>query len=49
MQRVYLGLGANLNTPKKQLDDAVVALKNLPNSEFIMRASLWGHKINPIM
>lgn len=44
MQRVYLGLGANLNTPKKQLDDAVVALKNLPNSEFIACSHYYASK-----
>jgi len=44
MQLVYLGLGANLNTPKKQLDDAVVALKNLPNSEFIACSHYYASK-----
>ena len=44
MQRVYLGLGANLNTPKKQLDNAVVALKNLPNSEFIACSHYYASK-----
>ena len=44
MQRVYLGLGANLNSPKKQLDDAVVALKNLPNSEFIACSHYYASK-----
>ena len=44
MQRVYLGLGANLNAPKKQLDDAIIALKNLPNSEFIACSQYYASK-----
>ena len=44
MQRVYLGLGANLNAPKKQLDDAIIALKNLPNSEFIACSHYYASK-----
>jgi len=44
MQRVYLGLGANLNSPKKQLDNAVIALKNLPNSEFIACSHYYASK-----
>ena len=44
MQRVYLGLGANLNTPKKQLDDAIIALKNLPNSEFMACSQYYASK-----
>ena len=44
MQPVYLGLGANLNTPKKQLDNAIVALKNLPNSEFIKCSHYYASK-----
>ncbi|WP_076918377.1 2-amino-4-hydroxy-6-hydroxymethyldihydropteridine diphosphokinase [Pseudoalteromonas sp. SK18] len=44
MQRVYLGLGANLNNPKKQLDNAVIALKSLPNSEFIACSHYYASK-----
>ena len=44
MQRVYLGLGANLNSPKKQLDNAVIALKSLPNSEFIACSHYYASK-----
>ena len=44
MQRVYLGLGANLNRPKKQLDNAVIALKSLPNSEFIACSHYYASK-----
>jgi 2-amino-4-hydroxy-6-hydroxymethyldihydropteridine diphosphokinase len=34
----YIALGSNLNNPQQQLTDAIAALKQLPNSEFI-RAS----------
>lgn len=44
MQRVYLGLGANLNTPKKQLDNAIIALKSLPNSEFLACSHYYASK-----
>ncbi len=35
MHCVYLGLRANLNSPKKQLDNAIAALKKLPDCDFI--------------
>ncbi|MEI8644630.1 2-amino-4-hydroxy-6-hydroxymethyldihydropteridine diphosphokinase [Pseudoalteromonas sp. Hal040] len=35
MQTVYLGLGANLNAPRKQIHDAVAALKALKGVEFV--------------
>ncbi|WP_462180542.1 2-amino-4-hydroxy-6-hydroxymethyldihydropteridine diphosphokinase [Pseudoalteromonas gelatinilytica] len=35
MQTVYLGLGANLNAPRKQIHDAVAALKALKDVEFV--------------
>jgi 2-amino-4-hydroxy-6-hydroxymethyldihydropteridine diphosphokinase len=44
MLRVYLGLGANLNSPKKQLDNAVIALKSLPNSELIACSHYYASK-----
>ena len=44
MHRVYLGLGANLNSPKEQLDNAVIALKNLPNCEFINVSHYYASK-----
>lgn len=44
MQCVYLGLGANLNTPKKQLDNAIVALKALPNCEFVAVSHYYASK-----
>jgi len=44
MHCVYLGLGANLNSPKEQLDNAVIALKNLPNCEFINVSHYYASK-----
>ncbi|WP_372761257.1 2-amino-4-hydroxy-6-hydroxymethyldihydropteridine diphosphokinase [Pseudoalteromonas sp.] len=44
MYRVYLGLGANLNSPKAQLDNAVMALKKLPNCEFIAVSHYYASK-----
>jgi 2-amino-4-hydroxy-6-hydroxymethyldihydropteridine diphosphokinase len=44
MFHVYLGLGANLNAPKQQLDNAVIALKNLPNSAFICVSHYYASK-----
>lgn len=35
MHTVYLGLGANLNTPRKQIHAAVTALKALKDVEFV--------------
>ena len=35
MHTVYLGLGANLNTPRKQIHAAVAALKALKDVEFV--------------
>ncbi|WP_462177730.1 2-amino-4-hydroxy-6-hydroxymethyldihydropteridine diphosphokinase [Pseudoalteromonas gelatinilytica] len=35
MQTVYLGLGANLNAPRKQIHAAVAALKALKGVEFV--------------
>lgn len=44
MHCVYLGLGANLNSPKKQLDNAIVALKKLPDCEFISVSHYYASK-----
>ena len=44
MQCVYLGLGANLNSPKEQLDNAVCALKKLPHCEFISVSHYYASK-----
>ncbi|MEM5533363.1 2-amino-4-hydroxy-6-hydroxymethyldihydropteridine diphosphokinase [Pseudoalteromonas arctica] len=44
MHCVYLGLGANLNSPKEQLDNAVIALKSLPNCEFINVSHYYASK-----
>lgn len=44
MRCVYLGLGANLNHPKKQLDNAVKALKELPQCEFITVSHYYASK-----
>ncbi|MBN4057257.1 MULTISPECIES: 2-amino-4-hydroxy-6-hydroxymethyldihydropteridine diphosphokinase [Pseudoalteromonas] len=35
MQTVYLGLGANLNAPRKQIHAAVAAIKALKDVEFV--------------
>ena len=42
--RVYIGLGANLNQPVQQLQQAIEALQQLPDSELIAVSSLYGSK-----
>ena len=42
--RVYIGLGANLNQPVQQLQQAIKALQQLPDSELIAVSSLYGSK-----
>lgn len=44
MEIVYLGLGANLNAPREQLVNAVVALRQLPHSEFIAVSHHYASK-----
>ncbi|MEH6817814.1 MAG: 2-amino-4-hydroxy-6-hydroxymethyldihydropteridine diphosphokinase, partial [Pseudoalteromonas distincta] len=44
MHCVYLGLGANLNSPKEQLDNAIIALKKLPNCEFVNVSHYYASK-----
>nr|WP_247664670.1 2-amino-4-hydroxy-6-hydroxymethyldihydropteridine diphosphokinase [Pseudoalteromonas sp. MMG010] len=41
---VYLGLGANLNSPKLQLDNAIAALKQLPKCEFVKASHYYASK-----
>lgn len=40
--RVYLGLGANLAEPIQQLQQAIVALKQLPQSQWIGASRFYG-------
>lgn len=42
--RAYIGLGANLNQPVQQLQQAIRALQQLPSSELIAVSSLYGSK-----
>lgn len=44
METVFLGLGANLNAPQQQIHNAIAALKNLPNSEFVAVSSDYASK-----
>lgn len=44
MIRVYLGLGANLEAPLQQLQQAVSALTLLPNSQLAAVSSFYGSK-----
>lgn len=44
MIRVYLGLGANLDAPLQQLQHAVNALMQLPQSELAAVSSFYGSK-----
>ncbi|WP_024611523.1 2-amino-4-hydroxy-6-hydroxymethyldihydropteridine diphosphokinase [Pseudoalteromonas sp. TB64] len=44
MHCVYLGLGANLNSPKEQLDNAITALKKLPDCEFVSVSHYYASK-----
>jgi len=44
MDLVYLGLGANLNAPKQQLDNAVNALKKLTDCQFVEVSSYYASK-----
>ena len=42
--RCYIGLGANLTTPMAQLQQAVVALRQLPDSQLVAVSSFYGSK-----
>lgn len=40
----YIGLGANLNDPQQQLELALLALAQLPNSRLLRVSSMYGSK-----
>lgn len=42
MQRAYIGLGSNLQTPEQQLRDALKALEQLPGSRLHAVSSLYA-------
>ncbi|MGE8503767.1 MAG: 2-amino-4-hydroxy-6-hydroxymethyldihydropteridine diphosphokinase [Pseudomonas sp.] len=42
MERVYIGLGSNLETPSQQLQEALGALARLPHSQLAGRSSLYA-------
>lgn len=42
--RVYVGLGANLQQPVRQLQQAISALQQLPDTSFVVASSLYGSK-----
>lgn len=42
--RCYIGLGANLTAPMAQLQRAIVALKQLPDSQLVAVSSFYGSK-----
>lgn len=44
MIRCYIGLGANLEAPLQQLQQAVAALRQLPQSELVVVSSFYGSK-----
>tara|TARA_Y100000782_G_C10132663_1_gene243608 strand:- start:406 stop:885 length:480 start_codon:yes stop_codon:yes gene_type:complete len=41
---VYIGLGANLDQPQQQLEQALIELAQLPNSTLISHSSLYHSK-----
>mgnify|MGYP000415709754 CR=1 FL=1 len=44
MSLVYIGLGANLNSPKEQLEQALIELAQLPQSELMSQSSFYHSK-----
>lgn len=42
MERVYIGLGSNLDTPRQQLHSALEALARLPQSRLAGQSSLYA-------
>lgn len=38
---VYIGLGSNLNQPQEQLNKALVAITNLPDSQLVKQSSFY--------
>ena len=43
-RRVYIGLGSNLNKPRQQLHRAILQLKQLPDTHFIIASSFYQTK-----
>lgn len=41
MERVYIGLGSNLNDPAEQLQSAIEALQRIPQTRLAARSSLY--------
>jgi 2-amino-4-hydroxy-6-hydroxymethyldihydropteridine diphosphokinase len=41
---VYIGLGANLNQPQQQIEQAFIELAQLPNSALVAQSSLYHSK-----
>ena len=44
MQSVYIGLGSNLENPAEQLKNAVNALRELPDSNYVKDSGLFLSK-----
>ncbi|MBV7297872.1 2-amino-4-hydroxy-6-hydroxymethyldihydropteridine diphosphokinase [Enterovibrio paralichthyis] len=44
MNRVYIAIGSNLGDPIRKAQDAIAALKLLPNSRFVATSSLYTSK-----
>lgn len=44
MTRVFIGLGSNLEAPRRQVETALVALEQLPQSRLIGRSPLYRSK-----
>ncbi|CAH9053386.1 2-amino-4-hydroxy-6-hydroxymethyldihydropteridinepyrophosphokinase [Pseudoalteromonas holothuriae] len=44
MTKVYIGLGANLNAPKEQIEAALLALNAIPHTQLISNSQLYGSK-----
>lgn len=44
MNRTYIALGSNLNQPKQQLNHAIQALAQLPNSQLVAISSFYQSK-----
>ncbi len=44
MTRCYLGLGSNLNTPQRQLRQALMSLSKLPRSVIVAKSMIYSSK-----
>lgn len=44
MAKAWIGLGSNLENPRKQIMDAFVELAELPTTQLIKKSSLWQSK-----